>query len=266
MTVHIPAEAVPRSPRRRFLDWRFLTALACLILVCLLVYGAWRNYDLREVEAAERAALIAQLDERADQADDLREQIDELEAAADGATGDVRDRLVAAEDERAMLLEQQAVMIAMLQDAGLLPDAMEAVPDFRCAAPEPPTDEPARAAPAPPAADVPRRLTYPTGTFTPGPVVTGPPRPPVAPQGQSGTPGHPPTSQRPPAPPGQGKPRPTQPPAPAPQPPNIADRRSPNVPPHVGDFTPGKPPHAGKGKPPKPPGEDRRANPGKGKP
>ena len=126
MNVYMPAEGIVQEPRRRFLDWRFLAALTGLILVAFFVWAGFRNYEIREAEAAQKDALLSQLADRSNQIETLEGEVSELNDRIRVLQDRAReDRLSAAKDrrnasrERARMLRQQARMLALLQSANI---------------------------------------------------------------------------------------------------------------------------------------------------
>lgn len=120
MNVYMPAETMGEvAPRRRFLDWRFLAALAGLLLVAFFVWAGFRNYEIREAEAAQKDALISELAASADQIRSLEHEVadlnDRITTLQDRANEDRR----AATREREQLLRQQARMLRLLRSVGL---------------------------------------------------------------------------------------------------------------------------------------------------
>lgn len=117
MTVHVPAESV-KHRRFRFLDWRFLAALAGLVLMVLLVLAAWRNYEIREAETAQKDALIEQLADRSAQIDRLERQVHAMHEQSRADRKTWREERRDARQERAKLIRQQETMLRLLRRYG----------------------------------------------------------------------------------------------------------------------------------------------------
>lgn len=117
----MPSEGVVEPPRRRFLDWRFLSALAALLFVVLIVVGSWRNWEARERDDAERAALISQLEVRAGEVEGLQRQARHLQRDMNRERRAAREAARDASGERRLLIERQEFLIRVLQRHGLMP-------------------------------------------------------------------------------------------------------------------------------------------------
>lgn len=112
MTFHTAAR-VKRQRWYRGTDlWKVVAAFTALILVLLLAYGAWRNYELREAEAAQKDDLIAELTERTEQIEALEARLMEINDRANEERRDARA-------ERRRLLRQQDRMLRILQGLGV---------------------------------------------------------------------------------------------------------------------------------------------------
>lgn len=112
--------------RRRFLDWRFLAALAALVLVGFLVWAGFRNYELREAEAEHKDALIEQLAGRSAEVvalerevAELTDRIAELTDRARADRQEAREERRSAARERSRLLRQQERMLELLRAADI---------------------------------------------------------------------------------------------------------------------------------------------------
>ena len=143
MSVYVPAEAAgtPVERRPRFLDWRFLAALTALLLVALLLGGAWRNYEIREAEATQKDRLIGQVESLQGQVESLTSRIVTLQDRGREDRLRAADERRAASRERAKLLRQQELMIRLLQRHGIAPrgSLAAASPRVTTSAPAPPT-------------------------------------------------------------------------------------------------------------------------------
>lgn len=119
MNVYPTARAVGEPPRRtRFVDWRFLASLTALLLVVLIVFGAWRNYEIREAEAEQKDRLLLELVERSSEIDRLEDRLDRVLADSKRERRANERERRAARQERAELLRQQEVMLRLLRRYG----------------------------------------------------------------------------------------------------------------------------------------------------
>lgn len=109
----MPSEALVEPPRRRFLDWRFLSALAALLMVALLVVGAWRDWEAEARADAERAALIAQLTAANQDNRMLRRQMTRIHRDAERAEKQARR-------QRAVLLLELVQLNRWLREHGVV--------------------------------------------------------------------------------------------------------------------------------------------------
>lgn len=112
---------VEERPRRRFVDWRFLAALAALLMIAFLAWAGVRNYEIRQTEAEQKDALIVQLAERSGQIERLEAQIEDMYQRLRAVQTASREDAKAMREERAALLRNQRTMIRLLQRHGIVP-------------------------------------------------------------------------------------------------------------------------------------------------